>query len=51
VAPLDGASAHVPSAAPIALLQAPAQHSISVTHVSPVCVQNETPFEHNPFEQ
>jgi len=45
---------HVPSAAPPAFWQSPAQHSKSVEHTSPVCTQNEglphTPALHV-FEQ
>jgi hypothetical protein len=40
-APVAGATAQRPSAAPSALLHAPPQHSASDAHVSPVWLQNE----------
>jgi hypothetical protein len=41
---------HTPTVAPWALLQMPAQHSVSVAHTSPVCVQND-PLVHLPLVQ
>jgi hypothetical protein len=38
-APVAGARAQSPRAAPFSLLQSPAQHSASVVHTSPDCVQ------------
>lgn len=41
VAPVADATSHTPSAAPLALLHCPPQHSASVAQASPVCVQKE----------
>jgi len=41
VAPPPPPTAHRPSEAPAALLQRPPQHSKSLAHASPLCVQNE----------
>lgn len=41
----------MPTSAPLALLQRPPQHSVSVLQMSPVCVQNEGVFEQTPLLQ
>ena len=42
------ATLHVPSVAPTAFVQIPPQHSTSVLHTSPVCVQKEGVLEQKP---
>ena len=37
-----------PSVEPTAIVQIPPQHSLSVLHTSPVCVQKEGVLEQNP---
>jgi hypothetical protein len=51
VAPLAGASAQVPSVAPLAMLQRPPQHSTAVRHVSPTCRQKDGAGEQTPSTQ
>ena len=46
--PPVGATLHVPSAAPAALVHAPPQHSVSLEHTSPSCVQNDGFALHTP---
>jgi hypothetical protein len=42
---------HVPSVIPAFFVQSPPQHSPSVEHTSPVCVQNDDWLEQRPFTQ
>src|SRR5688572_11935645 len=50
-APLDGTSAHVPSVAVPDREHRPPQHSASLTHASPIPVQNDGELLHVPSLQ